>query len=157
MKLLTRSLVVGVVGFSILFIIWLKGHETGIQFDTVQGIILFGTGLAAFAYLVRILSRLTFSSFHLMRDAQERKQLTYVYLSLINENKIDESSRDIILRALFSRTELDCSRASRGQQCRGWVKWSLNRPCNSSGNKRQVSRALLRILSGGNCRHNYFA
>ena len=99
------SLVVGVVGFLILFIIWLKGHATGIQFDTVQGIILFGTGLAAFAFLVRTLSRLTFSSFHLMRDAQERTQLTYVYLSLINEDKIDKSSRDIILQALFSRSE----------------------------------------------------
>ena len=102
---LIGSLVVGVVGFSILFIIWLKGHATGIQLDTVQGIILFGTGLAAFAYLVRTLSRLTFSSFHLMRDAQERTQLTYVYLSLINEDKIDKSSRDIILQALFSRAE----------------------------------------------------
>ena len=102
---LMGSLVVGVVGFSILFIIWLKGHATGIQFDTVQGIILFGTGLAAFAFLVRTLSRLTFSSFHLMRDAQERTQLTYVYLSLINEDKMDKSSRDIILQALFSRAE----------------------------------------------------
>ena len=60
---------------------------------------------AAFAFLARTLSRLTFSSFHLMRDAQERTQLTYVYLSLINEDKIDKSSRDIVLQALFSHTE----------------------------------------------------
>ena len=102
---LIGSLVVGVVGFSTLFVTWFKGHATVIEFETVQGIILFGTALAAFAYLVRTLSRLTFSSFHLMRDAQERTQLTYVYLSLINEDKIDKSSRDIILQALFSRAE----------------------------------------------------
>ena len=103
--LLLGSLCAGVYGFSKFFITWLEGRETMIQLDTVQGIILFGTILATFAFLVRILSRLTFSSFHLMRDAQERKQLTLVYLSLIKENKIDESSRDIILQALFSRTE----------------------------------------------------
>lgn len=96
---------VGVYGFSNFFIRWLEGRETMVQLDTIQGIILFGTILATFAFLVRILSRLTFSSFHLMRDAQERTQLTYLYLSLINENKIDESSRDIILQALFSRAE----------------------------------------------------
>lgn len=103
--LLLGFLSAGVYGFSIFFVTWLEGRETMIQLNTVQGIILFGTILATFAFLVRILSRLTFSSFHLMRDAQERKQLTLVYLSLINENKIDESSRDIILQALFSRTE----------------------------------------------------
>ena len=99
------SLSVGVLAFLIFFIIWLKGHATGIQLDTVQGIIIFGTGLAAFALLVRTLSRLTYSAFHLMRDAQERTQLTYLYLSLINEKKIDEASREIILQALFSRAE----------------------------------------------------
>lgn len=61
--------------------------------------------LAIYTYLVRLLAKLAFSALHLMRDAQEREQLTYVYLSLINENGIDEQSRDIVLQALFSRTE----------------------------------------------------
>lgn len=61
--------------------------------------------LAIYTYLVRLLAKLAFSALHLMRDAQEREQLTYVYLSLINENGIDEKSRDIVLQALFSRTE----------------------------------------------------
>lgn len=68
-----------------------------------MGIVVFM--LAIYTYLVRLLAKLTFSSLHLMRDAQEREQLTYVYLSLINENGIDEKSRDIVLQALFSRTE----------------------------------------------------
>lgn len=102
---LLASLVLGVVYFSSFYGDWLKGQETAAKLNTVQGIIISGTVLATYAFLVRTLSRLTFSSFHLMRDAEEREQLTYLYLSLINENKIDESSRDIVLQALFSRSE----------------------------------------------------
>lgn len=35
----------------------------------------------------------------------KREQLTYLYLSLTNESVIDEKSREIVLQALFSRTE----------------------------------------------------
>ncbi|WP_064608925.1 DUF6161 domain-containing protein [Photobacterium sp. J15] len=58
-----------------------------------------------YAFIIRSVSRLTFSSFHLMRDSEERRQLTHLYLSLSNKNKIDDSSRDLVLQALFSRTE----------------------------------------------------
>ena len=58
-----------------------------------------------FDFLLRVLSRLSFISFHLMRDAEEREQLTYLYLSLTNEAEIDKESRDIVLQALFSRSE----------------------------------------------------
>ena len=102
---LIATLVAGLICFTILFDTWLEGRAIGVQLDTVQGVILFGTVLAIFAFLVRTLSRLTFSAYHLMRDAGERELLTNLYLSLINDNKIDESSRDIILQALFSRTE----------------------------------------------------
>ena len=40
-----------------------------------------------------------------MRDAEEREQLTYLYLALIQDVNIDQSSRDIVLQALFSRSE----------------------------------------------------
>ena len=99
------TLVGGLICFVILFNTWLEGQAIEVQLDTVQGVILFGTVLAIFAFLVRTFSRLAFSSYHLMRDAGERELLTHLYLSLINEKKIDESSRDIILQALFSRTE----------------------------------------------------
>ena len=99
------ALVLGLICFAILFNSWLKGQAIGVQLDTVQGVILFGAVLAIFAFLVRTFSRMTFSSFHLMRDAGERELLTHLYLSLISEKKMDESSRDIILQALFSRTE----------------------------------------------------
>ena len=54
---------------------------------------------------MKVLSKMTFSSFHLMRDAQEREQLTYLYLALTHESEIDKSSRDIVLQSLFSRSE----------------------------------------------------
>lgn len=99
------SLLLGVVYFSGFFTEWLKGQQISVQLNTIQGVVIFGTVLAVYAFLVRTLSRLAFSSFHLMRDAEEREQLTYLYLSLINDQKIDENSRDIVLQALFSRSE----------------------------------------------------
>jgi len=97
--------VVGLINFQEIFVNWLKGKEIGLKFGTVQGVIIFGSIAAIYAYLMKILSRLAFSSFHLMRDAEEREQLTYLYLSLSNESEIDQSSRDIVLQSLFSRSE----------------------------------------------------
>lgn len=95
----------GLVYFREFFITWLQGQDTDLKLNSIQGVILFGSFAAAFAYLMRVLSRLAFSSFHLMRDAEEREQLTYLYLSLINETEFDKDARDIVLQALFSRTE----------------------------------------------------
>lgn len=97
--------VVGVINFQELFVTWLQGRELSIQLNTLQGAVLYGSMAAIYAFLLKILSRLAFSAFHLMRDAEEREQLTYLYLSLSNESKIDIESRDIVLQALFSRTE----------------------------------------------------
>jgi hypothetical protein len=76
-----------------------------IKLNTFQGAVIFGSILAVYAFLVKTLSKLTFSSFHLMRDSEEREQLTYLYLSLNNEGQIDGTSRELVLQALFSRTE----------------------------------------------------
>jgi len=97
--------VVGLVYFKDFFVTWLQGREIGVELNTIQGVILFGSIAAVYAFLMRVLSRLTFSSFHLMRDAEEREQLTYLYLSLSHETGVDKTSREIILQALFSRTE----------------------------------------------------
>lgn len=102
---LLASVLLGIVYFSDFFTDWLTGQHLSIQINTVQGIVIFGTVLAVYAFMVKTLSRLTFSSFHLMRDAEEREQLTYLYLSLVNDKKIDEGARDIVLQALFSRSE----------------------------------------------------
>lgn len=67
--------------------------------------VVFATLGAIFAFVIRVFARMAFSSFHLMRDAEEREQLTYLYLSLSKESEIDKESRDIVLQALFSRSE----------------------------------------------------
>jgi hypothetical protein len=97
--------VVGLLYFREFFITWLQGKEIDVQLNSLQGLILFGSIAATYAFLLRVLSRLAFSSFHLMRDAEEREQLTYLYLSLTNESEVDKESRDIVLQALFSRSE----------------------------------------------------
>ena len=84
---------------------WLRGGETPIGLETLQGVVLFGSIIAVYGFFIRMLSRLAFSSFHLMRDAEEREQLTYLYLSLSESNPSDMESRDIILKALFSRSQ----------------------------------------------------
>ena len=104
-RYLIGFLVAGIISFAVFFRYWLMGQEIPVELDTVQGIVIFSTMLALFAFLVRILSRLAFSAFHLMRDAEEREQLTYLYLSLTKEKTIDQKSRNLILQALFSRSE----------------------------------------------------
>ncbi|WP_257288674.1 DUF6161 domain-containing protein, partial [Endozoicomonas sp. SESOKO2] len=102
---LIAAIVLGITYFYDFFNSWLKGKELGVELNTLHGVILIGSVLTVYAYLIKTLSKLTFSSFHLMRDSEEREQLTYLYLSLIESNSIDESSRDIVLQALFSRSE----------------------------------------------------
>lgn len=97
--------VVAAINFQEIFVTWLQGREPPVQLNTIQGVILYGSLAGVYAFLLRVLSRLAFSSFHLMRDAEEREQLTYLYLSLTNEAEIDKESRDIVLQALFSRSE----------------------------------------------------
>ena len=102
---LIASIVLGISYFYEFFNSWLTGQEMGVKLDSLQGVVIYASVLTVYIFLIKTLSKLTFSTFHLMRDAEEREQLTYLYLSLINENSIDDSSRDIILQALFSRSE----------------------------------------------------
>ncbi|MBA6234061.1 MULTISPECIES: DUF6161 domain-containing protein [unclassified Colwellia] len=102
---LFASILLGLVYFYDFFDSWLKGQALAIKLNTLQGAVIFGSILAVYAFLVKTISKLTFSSFHLMRDSEEREQLTYLYLSLNNDGQINESSRELILQALFSRSE----------------------------------------------------
>ena len=94
----------GLYYFVEFFTTWLQGQELAVKLDTLQGAVLFATGIAIYSFLIRVLSRLAFSSFHLMRDAEERKQLTYLYLALSRETEVNEGAREIVLQALFSRS-----------------------------------------------------
>lgn len=99
--------IVSAILFSLLFSQWLKSGQALEKFSAQhwQGVILLVSVLSLVAFLIRIFGRLTFSSFHLQRDAEEREQLCYLYLALINEKEIDTESRKIILQSLFSRSD----------------------------------------------------
>jgi len=71
----------------------------------IKGVILYGTVISFMAYLIKTFSKMTFSSFHLMRDAEEREQLTLGYLALLEKGAVTEKERALILEALFSRSE----------------------------------------------------
>lgn len=105
-KFLTGFIVVGLAGFGILFYTWVSSQSTAISLDSLQGIVLFITVLSIYAFAIKALSKLVFSSYHLQRDAEEREQLTYLYLSLTHEkDDFDTDARSIVLQALFSRAD----------------------------------------------------
>jgi hypothetical protein len=72
---------------------------------SLQGVLMFAVIIAIIAFVLKILSRIIFSSIHLSRDAEEREQLTYFYLALSNESEMSGADRTLILTSLFSRAE----------------------------------------------------
>lgn len=74
--------------------------------QAIKGILILATIVSFGAYSARVFARLTFSSFHLERDAEEREQLTLIYLSLFNKEAVDKDDRSTVLQSLFSRAEI---------------------------------------------------
>lgn len=56
-------------------------------------------------YVLRIFVKMALSSFHLGRDAKEREQLSYYYLSLIEGKAITDRERALIINSLFCRSD----------------------------------------------------
>jgi len=79
--------------------------ESQLTFNSFKGTFIFVLITSIAVYLVTLFTKLAISSFHLARDAKERYQMTYVYLSLINENAIQETERGIVLSSIFSRAD----------------------------------------------------
>jgi hypothetical protein len=102
---LTLTSVAAIVYFGNFFLAWLQGQTVALELKTVEGVLLFAIVLSTFAFLIRVFAKLTFSSFHLQRDSEEREQLTHLYLSLAHDENFDLEARKIILQSLFSRTE----------------------------------------------------
>lgn len=73
---------------------------TGIRWS-----IIFITTVSFLAFLIKAFFKMTLSSFHLMRDAQEREKLVFVYLSLSQAKGIGEAERHLILQSIFSRSD----------------------------------------------------
>ncbi len=73
--------------------------------SAIRWSVVFITFVSFLAFAIRTFAKLTFSSFHLVRDAEEREQLAYVYLALKKEKNIDETERHLVMQSIFSRAE----------------------------------------------------
>ena len=74
-------------------------------FNTIKATIIFALIASIGIYLVRFFVMLSTSAYHLSRDAYERYQLTHVYLSLLHEQAISETERNIVLQSIFCRAD----------------------------------------------------
>lgn len=102
---------VGITCWSLAEILWTAPeqiYESWFGNDKSAAIrwsIIYITLISFIAYAIRALTKFMFSSFHLSRDCEERHTLTYFYLSLLKDSKVDEKDRQLIMQSLFSRAE----------------------------------------------------
>jgi hypothetical protein len=103
-------ILVAITCASLYFLLWqtpegmllsfIKGEASAIKWS-----IIYVTFVAFLTFGIRALNKIAFSSFHLARDAEEREQLTFVYLALIKEGVVTNEDRNLILQSLFSRAD----------------------------------------------------
>ena len=79
-------------------------EENAYWLDLIKDTVILTVITSIAIYILRIAIRLAMSSFHLSRDALERKQLCHFYLSLIKNNSVSEKERALIINSLFSRS-----------------------------------------------------
>lgn len=106
------GLVFSILGGVCIFVFALQlladGTLVDIFDDTATAIkwsVIFITLVSFLAFLIKTLSKMTFSTFHLVRDAEEREQLTFVFLAMQKEKAIDPTERHLIMQSLFSRAD----------------------------------------------------
>lgn len=83
----------------------LREVNNKITYDNIKGTIIFALIVSVGVYVIRLFVKLALSSYHLSRDAKEREQLTYVYLALLKEKAVATEERNIVLQAIFSRSD----------------------------------------------------
>lgn len=88
--------------------------------------IIYITLFSFLAYLVRTLARVSFSFLHLARDAEERKQLTHVYLALSEESEMSKEDREIVLQSIFSRSDTGLLKGDSSPTMPGIILEKLN-------------------------------
>ena len=80
-------------------------EKSTFTFNGMKATIVFALIASILVYFIRLFVKLATSAYHLSRDAYERYQLTYVYLSLLNEKAVKEEERNIVLQSIFSRAD----------------------------------------------------
>lgn len=83
---------------------WARG--SGLSYSSIKSTIIFTLIASMGIYIINLFVKLSTSAYHLARDANERFQLTHVYLSLLKEQGASEAAeRSIILQSIFSRAD----------------------------------------------------
>lgn len=106
-RLIWISVIAAILLFTLLMLLGTSYFETTFN-DNIKGIkwsIILITIVSLLAFTIKILAKMTFSSFHLSRDAEEREQLTHFYLALKKDTTIEPEERQLILQSLFSRAD----------------------------------------------------
>jgi hypothetical protein len=107
-KWLFVAIGVGILILTVILLLLTNGRLENLFKSTGSAIkwsVILITIISFLAYAVKVFSKLAFSSYHLVRDAEEREQLTYVYLALKKEKGVDETERHLIMQSLFSRAD----------------------------------------------------
>ncbi len=95
---------------SLYFLLWQTPEGMLLSFirgeaSAIKWSIIYATFISFMAVGIRALLKAMFSSYHLSRDAEEREQLTYFYLSLRKESEINDNDKNLIIQSLFSRSD----------------------------------------------------
>lgn len=89
--------------------------------------IVFLTIVSLLAYAVKTFTKLCLSSLHLSRDAEERKQLAYVYLALRNDKVLKDDERHLVFQAIFSRADTGLFKEDSSPTMPGMLERMINR------------------------------
>lgn len=91
---------------------WISANKWDL--NTLKGSFLLLTITSIAAYAIHFLAKFAISAFHLARDAEERRQLTYVYLALLEKEAVPNDDQKIVLQALFSRADTGLLKGDHG-------------------------------------------
>ena len=61
--------------------------------------------IALIIYVLKLFIKMAVSSKHLSEEYYQKYSLTYFYLSLLNEGKLEQQHADIILATLFTKAD----------------------------------------------------
>ncbi len=100
-----------IVVFSLGQLLWTTPEQiyesffNGDKSAAIRWSIIYITFISFMAFAIKAVTKVMFSSFHLARDCEERHTLTYFYLSLLKDSKVEKEEKQLIMQALFSRAE----------------------------------------------------
>lgn len=97
--------IISVILLTLLIVYIPEATDASHWFDLIKNTAILTVITTILVYILRIFVKIAMSSYHLARDAKEREQLTYFYLSLINEKAVSDSERELIITSLFSRSD----------------------------------------------------